>query len=95
MRTLREHVGWQHMRQMDQAMTEAMREVPADFDRIEFAAAWEWLHWFRGAGKQSAYGPLEQAAMADANSHALRGFIVGWAMCKAYHERIPGNVEET
>jgi len=75
---------------MQKAMLEAMEPgrhyKGADFDRIEYAAAWEWLHWFRGAGKQSAYGPLQQAINDDANSHALRGFLVGWAMCEAMNK---------
>lgn len=88
-------LDWRVRRIIDKAMMDAMQlgdRGPVDFTTIEFAAAWEWLHHFRGAGKTNAYGPLEQAAMTDANSHALRGFLVGWAMSKAYHEAIKGNV---
>lgn len=90
---LADAVGWKRREAMSRAMMTAMKQgrygEQPDFTTIEYAAAWEWLHWFRGAGKTSAYGPMQQAANDDANSHALRGFIVGWAMCNAYHEAAP------
>lgn len=80
------------------AMHAAMRKMqrlgrgdppPHDFGSIEFAAAWEWMSTYRGVGKNSAYGPAQQAVNDDANSHALRGFMVGWAMCEAMHAAMP------
>lgn len=92
MSALYDRVGLETSCAMNKAMMDAMaqgRNVEPDFGRLEFAAAWEYLHWFRGAGKESAYGPLQQAINDDANSHALRGFLVGWAMCEAMHAESP------
>ena len=74
-------------RPMEQAMMKAAsKSRPPDFSQLAFSAAWEWLHYFCGAGKRNAYGPLEQGISDDANSHRLRGFLVGWAMCEAMHQ---------
>lgn len=85
---LRQHVSPAVYAKMGSAMREAQavgRWGPKpDFeDSVEFAAAWEYLTTYRGAGKTSAYGPYRQAMNDDANSHILRGFHVGWNMCKA------------
>lgn len=87
MKALVDHVGWQVERRMLEAMLKAMalgrHGPPPNFDSVEYAAAWTWLHSFRDAGKTSAYGPAVQSMNADANSHALRGFLIGWAMREA------------
>ncbi len=87
--SLRDCVGFHIDNKMTAAMLAAAREgknEPADFEQIKYLAAWEWLHYFRGAGKTSAYGTLQQAINDEANSHALRGFLVGWAAAMEFKE---------
>lgn len=93
MKSLLDHVGVKRLMTISRAISEANRlgrlgTEPPDWERVDFAAANEFMR-LREAGHRSAYGPLVQAINDDAHSHALRGFLVGWAACKAFHETEP------
>jgi hypothetical protein len=68
---------------MIKANKEGGPEAEPDWTEPRWRWAWRFMRSFRGAGKSSAYGPLQQQINDDADAHFLRGFLVGWAAREA------------